>query len=131
MALRNNLEVQLLKLFIQKGLLYLNFKFKEISFATQGIGHHICLARGIRDIHIEISYCLEPSLLAKIQVPLSKQVLQTLAVGVDFAMITNEVMSPQLQCINDRCQFEVVCRIFVFVSTQLTRAIRNYFALLH
>src|SRR4051812_20013803 len=104
--------------------MYLNFKFTTAGFAAQGIGHHISFARGIRNIHIEVGYCLEPSLLAEIHVWMSNQILQALVVGVDLATITKEVMSPQLQCINYCCQFEVVCWIFVFVSTQLTRAIR-------
>src|SRR4051812_19849991 len=112
-------------------LLYLNFKFRIVSFVAQGIGHHINLARGIRNIHVEVGYCLEPSLLTKIQVWLSKHVLQTLVVGVDLATITDEVMSPQLQCINYCCQFEIMCWIFVFVSTQLMGTISNHFALLH
>src|SRR3954470_17422919 len=111
--------------------MYLNFKFRAISLTTQGIGHHISLARGIRDVHVEVGYCLEPSMLAEIQVWLSKQILQALVVGVDLATITDEVISPQLQCINYCCQFKVMCWILIFVSMQLTRAISNHFVLLH
>src|SRR3954464_9358609 len=78
MALRNNLDVQFVELFIQKWLMYLNFKFRAISLTAQGIGHHTSLARGVGNIHVEVGYCLEPSLLAEIQVWLSKQILQTL-----------------------------------------------------
>src|ERR1041384_4353836 len=131
MALGNNLNVHFSELFIKEGLLYLNFKFRAISFMAQGIGHYISFAPGIGDIHIEVGYCLEPSLLAEIQVRLSKQVLHALVVGVDLATITKKVMSPQLRCIDYRCQFEVMGWIFVFVSTELTRAISNHFALLH
>src|ERR1041385_717804 len=130
-SLRNDLDVQLAKLFIQRWLLYLNFKFTTVGFATQGISHHISFARGIMNIHVEIGDCLEPSLLAEIQVGLSKQVLQALVVGVDLATITNEVMSPQLQCINYCCQFEIMRWVLIFVRTQLTRAISNHAALLH
>src|SRR4051812_28652899 len=112
-------------------LLYLNFKLRAISLTAQGIGHHISLARGIGNIHVEVGCCLEPSLLAEIQVWLSKQILQTLVVGVDLATITDEVMSPQLQRINYCCQIKVMRGILIFVSTQLTRAISNHFALLH
>src|SRR3954463_13636237 len=112
-------------------LLYLNLKFTTVGFAAQGIGHHVSFARGIMNIHVEIGYCLEPSLLAEIQVRLSKQVLQAVVVGVDLATITEEVMSPQLQCINYCCQFQIMCWILVFVSTQLTKAISNHSALLH
>ena len=55
---------------------------------AQGIDHYISFARGIGDIHIEVGYCLEPSLLEEIQIRLSKQVLQALVVGVDLEMIT-------------------------------------------
>src|ERR1043165_7797413 len=131
MALRNDLNVHLAELFRKEGLLYLNFKFRAISFTAQGIGRYISFAWGIGDIHVEIGYCLKPSLLAEIQIRLSKQVLEALVVGVDLATITKEVMSPQLQCIDYSCQFEVMGWIFVFVSTQLTRSISNHFALLH
>src|SRR3954469_14528292 len=131
MTLRNNLEVQLPELFVQKWLLYLNFEFTTIGFADQGIGHNISFARGVMNIHVEIGYCLEPSLLAEIQVWLSEQVLQALVVGVDLATITDEVVSPQLQCINYCCQFEIMGWIIIFVRTQLTRAISNHLALLH
>src|ERR1041385_3390253 len=130
-SLRNNFDVQLAELFIQKWLLYLNFKFTTVGFAAQGISHHISFARGVRNSHVVVGYCLEPSLLAEIQIWLSKQVLQALVVSVDLATVTKEVMSPQLQCINDRCQFEIMCWIVFFVSTQLTRAISNHFALLY
>src|SRR3954466_12360522 len=131
MALRNNLEVQLLEFFIQKWLMYLNFKCIAIGFASQGISHYIRFARGIGNIHVEVGYCLEPSLLTEIQVWLSKQILQTLVVGVDLATITDEVMSPQLQCINYCYQFKIMCWILIFVSTQLTRSISNHFVVLH
>src|ERR1041385_1930717 len=111
--------------------MYFNFKFATVGFATQGIGHHISFARGVMNIHVEIGYCLEPSLLAEIQIWMSKQVLQALVVSVDLATITNEVMSPQLQCINYRCQLEIMCWIVFFMRTQLTRTISNHLALLH
>src|SRR3954463_337884 len=97
--------------------LYLNFKFTTVGFAAQGIGHYISFARGIGNIHVEVGYCLEPSLLAEIQVWLSKQILQTLVVGVDLATITEKVMSPQLQCIDYCCQFEIMRWIVIFVRT--------------
>src|SRR3954464_8159274 len=97
----------------------------------QGIGHHVSFARGVMNIHVEIGYCAEPSLLAEIQVWLSKQVLQTLVVGVDLATVTDEVVSPQLQCINYGCPFEIMHWIIIFVRMQLMRDIRNHAALLH
>src|ERR1041385_5554150 len=108
---------QLAELFLQRCLLYLNFKFTTVGFAAQGIGHHISFARGVMNIHVEIGYCLEPSLLAEIQIWLSKQVFQALVVSVDLATVTDEVMSPQLQCINYRCQFEIMCWIVFFMRS--------------
>src|SRR3954469_3133385 len=111
--------------------MHLNLKFTTVGFTAQSISHHISFARGVMNIHVEIGYCLEPSLLAEIQVWLSKQVLQTLVVGVDLATITDEVVSPQLQCIDYCCQFEIMCWIIIFVRTQLPRAISNHATLLH
>ena len=111
--------------------MYFNFNFATVGCATQGIGHHISFVRGVMNIHVEIGYCLEPSLLAEIQVRLSKQVLQALVIGEDLATITDEVVSPQLQCIDYCCLFEIMCWILIFVRTELTRAISNHFALLH
>src|SRR4051812_30277584 len=90
-SLWNNLDVHLEELFIQKWLLYLNFKFTAVGFAAQGISHHISFARGVRNSHFVVGYCLDPSLLAEIQVGLSKQVLQSLVVCVDLTTITDEV----------------------------------------
>src|SRR3954464_15786800 len=109
----------------------MNLKFTTVGFTAQSIIHHISFARGVMNIHVEIGYCLEPSLLAEIQVWLSKQVFQTLMVGVYLATITDEVVSPQLQCIDYCCRFEIMSWIIIFVRTQLTRAISNHFALLH
>src|SRR3954469_11540637 len=111
--------------------MHLNLKFTTVGFTAQSISHHISFARGVMNIHVEIGYCLEPSLLAEIQVWMSKQVLQTLVVGVYLATITDEVVSPHLQCINHCCQFEIMRWIIFFVRTQLTRDISNHFALLH
>ena len=47
LSLRNNLEVHLSKLFIQRWLLHLNFQLTIVGFAAQGIGHHIRFSRGI------------------------------------------------------------------------------------
>jgi hypothetical protein len=102
-ARRNNMEVQLAKLFMKKGLNLSNLEVVAISLATQGIGHDISLARGIRDIHVIIGYCLEPSLLTEVQVWLSIQILQTLVIRVYLATITQKVMSPQLQSIDNCC----------------------------
>src|SRR4051812_8977004 len=74
-TLRNNLEVHLAELFIQQWMLHLNFKFTTVGFAAQGISHHVSFARGVRNSHVVVGYCLEPPLLAEIQVGLSKQVL--------------------------------------------------------
>src|SRR3954463_69344 len=112
-------------------LLYLNFKCTTVGLAAQGISHYISFPRGVRNSHVIIDYCLEPSLLVKIQFGLSKQVLQALVVGVYLATITDEVMSPHLQCKHYGCQFKVVCWILIFVRTQLTRAISNHFTFLH
>ena len=39
---------------------------QTVGFTAQGIGQHISLAKGVINIHVEVGYCLEPSLLADI-----------------------------------------------------------------
>jgi hypothetical protein len=103
MTLWDNVKVQLAKFFVEKGLCLLNHEVVAIRLATQSIGHYIILARGIRNIHVIVSYCLEPPLLAEVQIWLSIQILQTLMVRVYLTTITEKVMSPQLQSIDNCC----------------------------
>ena len=72
------MEVQLAEFFLKQGVYLVNLEVVAVRLMAQSIGHYISLARCIRDTHVIISYCLEPSSLTKVQVWLSIQILQTL-----------------------------------------------------
>ena len=105
---RNNMEVQLSKFFDKRGLNFVNLEVVAVRLAAQGISHYISLAGGIGYTHVKVCNSLHPSLLTEVQIWLSKQILQTLVVGEDLAMITEKVMSPLLQCMNDSSKLEVM-----------------------
>ena len=95
------MKVQLSKFFDKRGLKFVNLEVVAVRRAAQGISHYISLAGGIGYTHVKVCNSLHPSLLTEVQIWLSKQILQTLVVGEDFATITKKVMSPLLQCMND------------------------------
>ena len=95
------MEVQLSKFFDKRGLNFVNLEVIAVRLAAQGIRHYISLVGGIGYTHVKVCNSLHPSLLTEVQIWLSKQILQTLVVGEDFATITEKVMSLLLQCMND------------------------------
>ena len=123
--------VQLSKFFDKRGLNFVNLEVVAVRLAAQGISHYISLALRIGNTQIKVCNSLHPSLLTEVQIWLSKQILQTLVVGEDLATITEKVMSPLLQCMNDSSKLEVVNWVVLFVTAQLSRGISNHFALLH
>ena len=125
------MEVQLSKFFDKRGLNFVNLEVVAVRLAAKGISHYISLAGGIGYTHVKVCNGLHPSLLAEVQIRLSKQILQTLVIGEDLTMITEKVVSPLLQCMNDSSKLEVVNWVVLFVRAQLTRGISNHFALLH
>ena len=125
------MEVQLPKFFNKKGLNIVNLEVVAVRLGAQGISHYISLAWCIGNAQIKVCNSLHPSLLTEVQVWLSKQILQTLVVGEDLATITEKVMPPLLQRMNDSSKFEVVNWVVLFVRAQLPRGISNHFALLH
>ena len=95
------MKVQLSKFFDKRGLNFVNLEVVAVRLAAQGFSHYISLARGIGYTHVKVCNSLHPSLLTEVHIWLSKQILQTLVVGEDFATITEKVMSLLLQCMND------------------------------
>ena len=123
--------VQLSKFFDKRGLNFMNLEVVAVRLAAQGISHDISLAWRIGNTQVKVCNKLHPSLLTEVQVWLSKQIFQTLVVGEDLATITEKVMSPLLQRMNDGSKFEVVNWVVLFVRAQLTRGICNHSVLLH
>ena len=109
----------------------MNLEVVAVRLAPQGISHYISLAWRIGDTQVKVCNKLHPSLLTEGQIWLSKQLLQTLVVSEDLATITEKVMLPLLQRMNDSSKFEVVNWVVLFVRSQLSRGISNHFAVLH
>src|SRR3954463_14657372 len=101
------MEVQLSEFFNKRGLNFVNMEVVAVRLAAQGIRHYISLAWGIENTQVKVCNNLHPSLLTEVQVRLGKQILQTLMVSEDVATITEKVMSPLLQCMNDSSKLEV------------------------
>ena len=125
------MEVQLPEFLNKRGLNFVNLKVVAVRLAAQGISHYISLAWRIGNTQVKVRNKLHPSLLTEVQIWLSKQILQTLVVSEDLATITEKVMSPLLQRMNDSSKFEVVNWVVLFVRAQLPRGISNHFAVLH
>jgi hypothetical protein len=51
---------------------------------------------------------LQPMTFPQVQIILGEDIFQTLVICVDFTMITKDVMSPDLQSMNNRCQLYIM-----------------------
>ena len=125
------MEVQLSEFFNKRGLNFVNLEVVAVRLAAQGISHYISLAWRTGNTQVKVCNKLHPSLLTEVQIWLSKQIFQTLVVSEDLATITEKVMSPFFQRVNDSSKFEVMNWVVLFVRAQLPRGISNHFALLH
>ena len=54
---------------------------------------------------------LKPPLLSHVQFRLSEDVLETLMIGVDITQITQQIVSLDLQSMNNYSQFKVMSRV--------------------
>ena len=76
-----------------------------MRFPAHGIRNDVCLARMIVHLEVIILDQLEPSSLAHIQLRLSEDVLKTFMISLDVAHIAKQVMSPDLQSMNNCSEF--------------------------
>ena len=100
-------------------------------FAAEGISHYISFAQVIIYPEVVVLNQLEPSSLSKVQIGLSEYILETLVVGKYLALLSNQIVSPDLQSVHHRGQFQIMSRIVSFVLPQLARCIGHHFAILH
>ena len=76
-----------------------------MRFPAQGIRNYVCLAWMIVHLEVVILDQLEPSSLTHIQLRLSEDVLKTFMISVDVAHIAKQIMSPDLQSMNNCSEF--------------------------
>ena len=74
-----------------------------MALTTQRIGYYVSLSGVIMQSHIIILDELQPSPLPEIQLLLRENVLQTLVIRVHLTMVSDEKMSPCLQCMHYGC----------------------------
>jgi len=74
-------------------------------FLTQGIRNHICLAWMVVHLKIIIFNQFKPPSLSHVQFRLSEDVLEALMISVDIAQITQQIVPPDFQSMNNCGQF--------------------------
>jgi hypothetical protein len=90
----NKLKPKLLKLLIKLWLLYFDQGIQGTRFPAKGIGYHISLTRMVMNTDVIILDKLHPSSLPHVQLLLREYILQALMVGVDFTMVSDEIVLP-------------------------------------
>ena len=74
-----------------------------MALAAQRIGYYVSLSGVIMQSHIIILDELQPSPLPKIQLLLREDILQTLVIRVHLTVLSDEKVSPCLQCVYYAC----------------------------
>jgi hypothetical protein len=49
---------------------------------------------------------------------LHEDVLEAFMVSIDMALCTHQMMPPNLKCMDDSCEFKIMCRIVLFMSPE-------------
>jgi hypothetical protein len=52
-------------------------------------------------------------------------------VTIDMALCTHQMMSPDLKCMDDSCEFKIMGRIVLFMNPECSRCISNHSVVLH
>jgi hypothetical protein len=52
-------------------------------------------------------------------------------ISINVTLCTHQMMSPNLKCMNDSCEFEIMSRIVLFMSPERSRYISNHSVVLH
>ena len=76
-----------------------------MRFPAQGIRNDVCLAWMIVHLEVIILDQLKPSSLTYIQLRFSEDVLKTLMISVDVSHIAKQIMSLDLQSMNNYSEF--------------------------
>src|ERR1043165_4544391 len=100
---RNNLQPEPLELLTQLRWHSLSISNIDMALTAQRICNNICFARMILHIQVIVLNQLQPSALPEVQLPLDEDVLQTFMIREYITTVTNEIVPPCLQCMNNRC----------------------------
>jgi hypothetical protein len=72
-----------------------------VMLATQCIGYNVCLAGVVVDAQIVVLDQLQPSPLPQVQLRLGEDILQALVISINVALVTYQIVPPNLQGVND------------------------------
>lgn len=92
---------------------------------------YISLAWSVFNAWIVLLDHLDPTSLPEVEIGLSEDILEALMIGENVHLSAQQEMSPCDQCMNDGCQFQVMCRIVPLIRLQLLRGVSHNFLLLH
>jgi hypothetical protein len=62
---------------------------------------------------------------------LSENILQTLMVSVDLTLISDKIVSPNLEGMHYRCKFQIMGGVILLMGIKLAGSICHYFPILH
>jgi hypothetical protein len=103
----------------------------NMLLATQGICNQICLAWVIVNLQIVILNKLQPTALPRVEILLSEYILQTLMIRIYLALDSHNVMSPNLKCMHNGCQFQVMRGVVQLLFPQLSRHVVGHMSFLN
>jgi hypothetical protein len=52
-------------------------------------------------------------------------------VSIDMALCTHQLISPNLKCMDDSCEFKIMSRIVLFMNPECSRCVSNHSVVLH
>jgi hypothetical protein len=77
----------------------------DMLLPTQGFRNQIRLAQMIMNFQVIVLDEIQPSVLPKVEILLSEDVFSALVIGVDSALGSHNIVSPNLESMHDGCQF--------------------------
>ena len=74
-----------------------------MALSAQRVGYYVSLSRVVMQSHIIIFDEFQPSPLPEIQLLLREDIFQTLVIRVHLTVVSDDKMSPCLQCMHYSC----------------------------
>jgi len=73
----------------------------------------------IMDFQIIVLDQFEPSSLPHVNIGLSEDIFETLVIGIDVAMISEKIVAPNLQSVDNGRKLEIMRWVILLVALQL------------
>jgi hypothetical protein len=102
-----------------------------MCLAAKCIRNHIGFARMVVYLKVVVFDQFLPTSLPHIQVSLSKDIFEALMVSVDVTPSTHKMMSPDLESMNNCCQFKIMSWIILLMILECSGCKGNDPIVLH